>query len=191
MFGRPISNDRGSRLKMASSTSQGLLVAASTMTIAFSFVWNPSHMVMNSVFIDVFASCSLPLPRRPKNESTSSMNMMDGWSFHARENTAETSLLASPNHLDCSVDVRTLMKQAWHSFARALARRVLPVPGGPYKRHPLTGFKREPPEKSSGLSKGSMTISCSARLVSPRPPISSKVVEMVLGLATSPAIMSS
>jgi len=32
--------------------------AASTMTRADSLVWNPSHMVMNSVFIEVFASCS-------------------------------------------------------------------------------------------------------------------------------------
>ena len=43
------------------------------------------------------------------------MNMMDGWSFHAREKPRETSR-APPNHLDCSVEDRTLMKQAWHSL---------------------------------------------------------------------------
>ena len=59
------------------------------------------------------------------------MKMMLGWSFHARLNTAATSLFASPNHLLWSVLVRTLMKHAWHSLAKALARSVLPVPGGP------------------------------------------------------------
>ena len=56
-------------------------VAARTMTRACSFVWKPSHIVMNSVFMLVFASCSLFL-RAPRNESTSSMKMMLGWSFH-------------------------------------------------------------------------------------------------------------
>ena len=52
---------------------------------------------MNSVFIEVLASCSLPF-LAPRKESTSSKNMMDGWSFHAREKTPATSFLASPNH---------------------------------------------------------------------------------------------
>ena len=175
---------------MASSTSHGRFVAASTITRACSFVWNPSHMVMNSVFIDVFASCSLFF-RAPRNESTSSMKMMLGCSFHASENTAATSLLASPNHLLCSVDVRTLMKHARHSLASALARSVLPVPGGPYSMHPLTGRSRLPPAKSSGRSSGKMTISCSARLVSPSPPMESNVVLISIGFATSHAMMSS
>jgi hypothetical protein len=54
---------------------------------------------------------------------TSSMKMMDGCSFHARENTAATSLLASPNHLLCNVDVRTLMKHACHK-GRTLVQRI-------------------------------------------------------------------
>lgn len=39
-------------------------------------------------------------------------------------------------------DVRE-MKEAPASEARALARRVFPVPGGPNRRTPLTGWERE------------------------------------------------
>lgn len=37
----------------------------------------------------------------------------------------------SPNHMVNSSGPLMEMKLAWHSFAMALARRVLPHPGGP------------------------------------------------------------
>mmetsp|Transcript_9683 Transcript_9683/g.32013 ORF Transcript_9683/g.32013 Transcript_9683/m.32013 type:complete len:206 (+) Transcript_9683:2180-2797(+) len=147
-------------------------------------------MVMNSVFIDVLASCS-EVFREPRKLSTSSMKMMDGCSFQASENTAATSLFASPNHFDCNVEHRTLIKQARHSFARAFASSVLPVPGGPYSIHPFTGRSKFPLANNSGRRSGSITSSWSARFVSPRPPIWSNVVVISSGFATSHAMMSS
>ena len=41
-----------------------------------------------------------------------------------------------PLHLEPTEDADILKKVVLHSVATALARRVLPVPGGPYKRMP-------------------------------------------------------
>ena len=71
-----------------------------------------------------------------------------------------TSFSASPCHLEVSVDAEMLKKVAFDSWARALASRVLPLPGGPYKSSPLAGLLR--PRNRSALSEGRITISCSA-----------------------------
>lgn len=72
------------------------MVAARTMTRASLSVRNPSQSDMNSVFMLVTASWSLDL-RVPRNESISSMKMMQGWIFQASVKTAVTSFWASPN----------------------------------------------------------------------------------------------
>lgn len=41
-----------------------------------------------------------------------------------------------PRHLEPTEDADMLKKVVEHSVATALARRVLPVPGGPYNRMP-------------------------------------------------------
>mmetsp|Transcript_25941 Transcript_25941/g.88787 ORF Transcript_25941/g.88787 Transcript_25941/m.88787 type:complete len:236 (-) Transcript_25941:89-796(-) len=175
---------------MASSTSHGRLVAASTVTLAYSSVVKPSHMDMNSVFIVPLASCS-ELRLLERNESISSMKMRLGCSFHARVNTAVTSFCASPNHLLCRVASRTLRNAAWHSFASALASMVLPVPGGPYSSTPLGGRRRLPRWKSSGRCRGRITSSSSASFTSCRPPMCLKLTDMLAGLTTSHAMTSS
>ena len=54
------------------------------------------------------------------------MKMIEGCNFQANVKTAETSFWASPNHLLCNVDERTLMKHAPDSLANAFANRVFP-----------------------------------------------------------------
>mmetsp|Transcript_8375 Transcript_8375/g.33983 ORF Transcript_8375/g.33983 Transcript_8375/m.33983 type:complete len:297 (+) Transcript_8375:624-1514(+) len=161
---------------MASSSSWGRLVAASTMTDPL-VCWRlrkPSHRVMNSVFMFVTASCS-PVLRLPRNESTSSTKMIAGANFHASVKTAVTSFCASPNHLLCSDDTRTLMNAAPDSFAMALASMVLPVPGGPYRSTPFTGWRRLDVEYRSGRRSGQMISSCRLPLMFSMPPMPSNV----------------
>ena len=72
----------------------------------------------------------------------------------------QTSLSASPCHLEVRVVAEMLKKVALDSCARALARRVFPLPGGPYSRRPLAGLLS--PLKRSARRAGSITISCKA-----------------------------
>ncbi len=64
------------------------------------------------------------------------------------------------------------MKCASDSFATALARRVLPVPGGPWRRTPFGGSIPSR-EKISGRFSGSSTISLTFFTSSVSPPMSS------------------
>mmetsp|Transcript_4614 Transcript_4614/g.14959 ORF Transcript_4614/g.14959 Transcript_4614/m.14959 type:complete len:219 (-) Transcript_4614:164-820(-) len=145
---------------------------------------------MNSVFICVTASCSLFF-LVPRKESISSMKMIDGCNFHAKVKTAVTSFCASPNHFDCNVLVRTLMKHACDSFANAFASSVFPVPGGPYNSTPFAGFNKFDFENNSGRTNGNITSSCSASFVSSNPPMELNVTLIWSGFATSAAIASS
>lgn len=61
----------------------------------------------------------------------SSIKMMEGWSFIAREKTAAASFWDSPYHLSVSVEGWRLINRQPASFAVALAINVLPQPGGP------------------------------------------------------------
>lgn len=51
--------------------------------------------------------------------------------LHTLSNTSRTLASDSPNHIVSNSGPFTEMKFAWHSLAMALARRVLPQPGGP------------------------------------------------------------
>ncbi|KAK7734203.1 hypothetical protein SLS63_004488 [Diaporthe eres] len=124
---------------MASSMSCMRFVAPSTQILdgtpaAFEDV-NPSQSVINSALTIPLASCSL-LRRVPSTASISSMKMMAGSSFRAREKTALTSLFESPYHFSVSVEMWRLMKEAPLSCATAFASIVLPQPGGPYSSTP-------------------------------------------------------
>ena len=66
----------------------------------------------------------------------SSMKMMEGCSFMAREKTAAASFCDSPYHLSVKVDGCRLIKRKPASLAVALAISVLPQPGGPYSSTP-------------------------------------------------------
>uniref|UniRef100_A0A7C9FDR4 Uncharacterized protein n=1 Tax=Opuntia streptacantha TaxID=393608 RepID=A0A7C9FDR4_OPUST len=157
-LGKPTITLRSNRLIIASSRSNGLLVAARTRICSPGLVINPSQCAINSFFIFLIASCSPTLVLCPSILSTSSMKIIVGDTLAARVNNARTFFSSSPNHFEVIVDIETLMKLAPASWAIALANMVFPVPGGPNSRIPLHGFKR-PPLKRSGLRRGSITSS--------------------------------
>mmetsp|Transcript_90497 Transcript_90497/g.156865 ORF Transcript_90497/g.156865 Transcript_90497/m.156865 type:complete len:257 (-) Transcript_90497:351-1121(-) len=77
------------------------------------------------------------------------------------------SFSESPLHLDTTVDAEMLKKVVSHSVATALARSVLPVPGGPKSKTPFHGASR--PVKNCGYFKGITTASFSNLLAWSRP----------------------
>ncbi len=68
-----------------------------------------------------------------------------------------------------------LEKFAFVSLATALANKVLPVPGGPWRSTPF-GASTPSLSKSSGYRRGSSIISLTFRISSVNPPISSYVI---------------
>lgn len=78
-----------------------------------------------------------------------------------------------PMYLSTIAEATTFKNLASILHAKALAIKVLPVPGGPYMRQPFGGLM---PTllKSSGLVSGSSTVYLRILSWSPRPPISEK-----------------
>jgi len=70
--------------------------------------------------------------------SSSSMKMIDGAFSLASAKQSRTSLAPSPMNICTSCGPASLRKVASVWAAQARARRVLPVPGGPYIRAPGT-----------------------------------------------------
>lgn len=98
----------------------------------------PSNSTKNSVFKRRDASCS-PVLRSDNNESTSSINIIDGCSSRAIANKARTNFSPSPTYLLVSDAAEILKKVAEHSVATALANNVFPFPGGPKSNKPFDG----------------------------------------------------
>ena len=71
------------------------------------------------------------MPRAGTRLSISSMNTTQGATCRARANRRLICCSLSPYHLLSRSELLIEMKLASASFATALARRVLPVPGGP------------------------------------------------------------
>jgi len=84
--------------------------------------------------------CSTPepvnVPRAAANESSSSNTMMLGALWRALRNTWRRFSSDSPTHLLFSSGPLTTMIAAPSAVAIALAKSVLPVPGGPQKIMP-------------------------------------------------------
>jgi len=76
------------------------------------------------------------LPRFGATESSSSKKMTHGLASRARWNTRRTLASDSPMYMLSSSGPLTEKKLSEHDVATALARSVLPVPGGPYRRIP-------------------------------------------------------
>lgn len=72
--------------------------------------------------------------------SISSINTIEGACSSATLNNSLTNLGPSPKYFWISSDPTTLKKVAEVWLATALANKVLPVPGGPYKITPLGGL---------------------------------------------------
>jgi hypothetical protein len=123
---------------MAGSSAQGKLVAPRTNTPVSSWP-TPCICTRNSVLTLLDASFS-PSERLPHMESISSMKMIDGFLSLALLNNALINFSLSPTYLLIRSDEETEKKVPSASVAHAFARKVLPVPGGPYRRIPFQGF---------------------------------------------------
>lgn len=73
--------------------------------------------------------------------SISSMKTMEGACSSATRNNSRTSFGPSPKYFWISSEPTTRKKVAEVWLATALANRVLPVPGGPYRMTPFGGLK--------------------------------------------------
>mmetsp|Transcript_20172 Transcript_20172/g.77225 ORF Transcript_20172/g.77225 Transcript_20172/m.77225 type:complete len:247 (-) Transcript_20172:1735-2475(-) len=115
---------------MAGSMMSGRLVAAITYTSRLSF--RPSISV-RSWLTTLSLECDEELspPLFGQSASSSSKKTMHGLDERARSNTPLTALSDSPTYLLRSSGPLTEMKLALASLAIALARSVLPQPGGP------------------------------------------------------------
>mmetsp|Transcript_16575 Transcript_16575/g.39339 ORF Transcript_16575/g.39339 Transcript_16575/m.39339 type:complete len:290 (+) Transcript_16575:600-1469(+) len=161
------------RLRTASSSSCGRFVAPMTTTCA-SCPETPSNCSRNSVLSRRLASCS-PDDRALRMESISSMKITEGAISRATLNSVRTSFSPSPIHRLVSEDAERAKNVHLDSFASARARRVFPLPGGPYSRSPFAGERI--PLKRSDRSAGSTTSSCRARLAPPSPAMLSHPTE--------------
>mmetsp|Transcript_84271 Transcript_84271/g.272760 ORF Transcript_84271/g.272760 Transcript_84271/m.272760 type:complete len:337 (+) Transcript_84271:210-1220(+) len=118
------------RRRMAVSKSQGVFVAP-RIRICELLLPTPSICARNSVLIRRAASDSPDAPRAPQSESTSSIKMTAGRFSRAISKRLRTSRSLSPIHFDTRSDDEMLKNVASASVAHALARKDLPVPGGP------------------------------------------------------------
>ncbi|MPM52847.1 hypothetical protein SDC9_99611 [bioreactor metagenome] len=147
------------------------LVAATTITLLV--LLKPSSSI-NSWFnvwsFSLLLSEFLLAPRA----SISSMNMMLGASFLALSNIILTLFAPTPTYFSTNSEPLEYMNVAFASPAMALAIKVLPVPGGPYKSIPLGTFASMDLYLSS-LFKKSMT-SIKSSLISSRPATSSNPI---------------
>mmetsp|Transcript_27859 Transcript_27859/g.65405 ORF Transcript_27859/g.65405 Transcript_27859/m.65405 type:complete len:242 (-) Transcript_27859:822-1547(-) len=148
---RPGRMRAGSRLSI-------LLVAMMTLTSPRSS--NPSSWLSSSSMVRWI---SLVPPeeesyRLDPTASISSMKTMVGDRSSATRNISRTSLGPSPRYFWMSSEPTTRRKEALVWLATALARRVLPVPGSPYRMTPLGGLMPMS-SYSSGWARGSSTAS--------------------------------
>mmetsp|Transcript_14463 Transcript_14463/g.14522 ORF Transcript_14463/g.14522 Transcript_14463/m.14522 type:complete len:212 (+) Transcript_14463:486-1121(+) len=161
---------------MAGSNSQGILVAPSTK-IPSSLCPTPCICTKNSVLILLVASFS-PSLLLPHRLSISSIKITAGLLALAISKSDLTSLSDSPMNLLTKSLEETEKKVPSHSVAHALARKDLPVPGGPYSKIPFQGVRL--PTKSSGNRDGKMTASCKTCLALASPATS---VHLTLGFS--------
>lgn len=88
--------------------------------------------------------------------------MMDGFFYLAKLNKDLINFSLSPTYLLIKSDEDTEKNVPSAYVAQALAKYVLPVPGGPYNKIPFHGFRL--PVNISGNLIGKMTASLSALL---------------------------
>mmetsp|Transcript_31390 Transcript_31390/g.73440 ORF Transcript_31390/g.73440 Transcript_31390/m.73440 type:complete len:217 (-) Transcript_31390:602-1252(-) len=130
---RPGRSSAGSRVSI-------LLVASSTLTSPRES--KPSSWLRSSSIVR-WISLSPPEVESyllVPTASISSMKTIDGALSSASLNISRTSLGPSPRYFWMSSEPTMRKKVADVWFATALARSVLPVPGGPYRMTPLGGL---------------------------------------------------
>mmetsp|Transcript_50946 Transcript_50946/g.115957 ORF Transcript_50946/g.115957 Transcript_50946/m.115957 type:complete len:306 (-) Transcript_50946:666-1583(-) len=169
--GTPMSISRSNRPKRrrAASIELGRLVAPMTTTLARPF--SPSIRVSSWETIRRSTS-PLALSRLGAMESISSMKMMAGEFFSASSKALRKLDSDSPAILLMISGPLMRKKKAPVSLATALAMRVLPEPGGPYRSTPRGGFTPRV-LNSVGWRRGSSIISLICAICFLQPPISS------------------
>ena len=115
------------------------------------------------------------------SESSSSRKIIDGATCLARVKTSAIFFSDSPYHLESRSLPFAVIKLASDSWAIAFARRVFPVPGGPYRSTPL-GASTPISLYDSGLLRGHSTASFRSCFTPSRPPTSS---QLTLGISIS------
>lgn len=104
-------------------------------------------------------------------ESTSSMKIIEGFLSLAILNKALINFSDSPTYLEIKSAEEILKNVASHSVAQALAKKVFPVPGGPYSKIPFQGYLTL--SKSYGNLIGIITASFNLALAASKPATSS------------------
>lgn len=112
-----------------------------------------------------------PSERFPHIESISSIKIIDGFFSRAKLKRDLMSFSLSPTYLLIKSDDETEKNVPSASVAQALAKKVLPVPGGPYNRIPFHGFLL--PVKIYGNLMGRTTASFNEFLAFSKPETSS------------------
>ena len=168
-------------LIIAGSRMSTLLVAA--ITITPSFIPKPSISTRSWLRVCSLSSWPppIPVPRRLATASISSIKTIQGLFFLASSNKSLTLDAPTPTNISTKSEPEMLKKGTFASPATALARSVLPVPGGPSKRTPL-GILAPTLVNFPGFLRKS-TISSRASFSSSRPATSLKVT------SPSPTIM--
>mmetsp|Transcript_21609 Transcript_21609/g.60058 ORF Transcript_21609/g.60058 Transcript_21609/m.60058 type:complete len:351 (-) Transcript_21609:795-1847(-) len=183
----------GMRLRAASSSSSGRLVAPTSSTRRSAELGSqPSIWTSISVFSRREDSCSPSDLRALSRESISSMKMTEGCRAVATAKRVRTIFSPWPIHLLVSEEAEMLKKVAWMLLAMALPIRVLPVPGGPKSSSPFGGALA--PLKMWGFIMGQTTISCTNCLACSWPAMSSHCTsppECMTSLHTSSTSMGS
>lgn len=114
---------------MAESSSQGKFVAPKIIKL-FLYLETPYIYTKNSVLTHFEDSLSLSDLEDTK-ESISSINIIEFLCFYAYLNIYFTYFSDSPTYLDIISEALIKKNTASDSVAHALAKKVLPVPGGP------------------------------------------------------------
>ena len=127
---------RPGRMIAGSSISTRFVAA---MTIMPSLTPKPS--ISTSIWFNVCSRSScpppIPVPRRLATASISSINTIQGAFFLASSNKSLTREAPTPTNISTKSDPEMVKNGTPASPATALARRVLPVPGGPTRRTPF------------------------------------------------------
>ena len=148
----------------AGSRMSGRLVAAIRMTASFSS--KPS--ISTSSWLSVCSRSSwpppTPAPRWRPTASISSMKMMQGAASLACLNRSRTRLAPTPTNISTKSEPEIEKNGTPASPATALARSVLPVPGGPTRSTPRgilapIFWKRSGSDRKSRTSRSSSTAS--------------------------------
>mmetsp|Transcript_3192 Transcript_3192/g.9950 ORF Transcript_3192/g.9950 Transcript_3192/m.9950 type:complete len:221 (-) Transcript_3192:458-1120(-) len=164
------------------SMRPGRSSAESRMSMRFvaitTLIWlvasKPSSWLSSSSMVRWTSESPPPSPswRWPPMESISSMKMMEGACSRAMTKSSRTIREPSPMYFWTSSDPETRMKVQSVWCATARARRVLPVPGGPYMSTPL-GWAMPSDSNSSGCLIGSSMTSLISLICLSQPPIMS------------------